>query len=220
MIISSIRPYAIPSQRISHCTTSYTKAAMSGLGVDTQSTHNDIGKAKNGQLSDLPYEVWKDFGTTPLDDLAQFAEKFKDFNLDSVLSPEQLAKLKEKYDLSEMTPESYKAMVDDLCDMGVFDEEMKNTLLRPSLLKPVRVQGWKEISGTPFAYGVGYSGAGRVYDMSEGLPWQNVDEKDLFSVVKYLASFDYYDPDRGGYCKTETGLVFDRLLKVLNKIAQ
>lgn len=182
-----------------------------------------VDRAQQGDtdsLTGLPDDAWKDFGTAPLDDLAKFEEKFQGFDLDRVLSKEQLAALKEKYDLTEMTPENYKSMVNDLYEMGVFDEKMKDILLRPPLLKPVRVQGWKEISGTPFAYGIGYSEAGQVYDMSEGLPWQNVNEKDLFSVVKYLASFDYYDPDRGGYCKTETGLVFDRLLDVLNKISQ
>ncbi len=70
------------------------------------------------------------------------------------------------------------------------------------------------------AYGIGYSGATRIYDGAEALPRQNVDETDFLSVVNFLSSLDYYDPDRGGYCKTETGLVFERLLKVLTKMSR
>lgn len=139
----------------------------------------------------------------------QFAAENKQFNLDHELSKEELAILKKKYDLNHITPEDYRSLIDDLCDMGVFKAEDKSTLTTFTMLTPISWNGGLQAIGNQLAR--------RVPEDSVSLH-EVYPSADIFTWVKYRCSNEYFDPDKQDYFKTQDALLYERLNQVLDRL--
>ena len=178
------------------------------------------------------FGIWKDYGDVPMSDQdiqdainrgpavgtepkdifkvhEQFAAENKNFNLDIELSDEELKILKGKYDLDNMTSDDYYALIDDLCDMGVFKEEDKSILTTSTML-------------TPIAWNVGSDlqviGKTRLVSENSFNPYDVYNPTDIFTWVKYRCSNEYFDPDKQDYFKTKDALLYERLNQVLDRL--
>lgn len=139
----------------------------------------------------------------------QFAAENKNFNLDVALSDEELEILKGKYDLNNMTSDDYAALIDDLCDMGVFQEEDKVALTSSTMLTPI---AWKGGSGLQVI------GETRLVSEDSFNPYDVYNPTDIFTWVQYRSSNEYFDPDKQEYFKTKDAMLYERLMHVLNKM--
>ena len=176
--------------------------------------------------------IWKDYGDVPMSDqeiedaighgftipLApkdifeiheQFAAENKNFDLDFELSEEELKILKGKYNLNNMTSDDYHALIDDLCDMGIFKEEDKAILTSSTMLIPI---AWKGGSGLQVI------GETRLVSEDSFDPYDVYNPTDIFTWVKYRSSNEYFDPDKQSYFKTKDALLYERLGQVLNRL--
>ncbi len=176
--------------------------------------------------------IWKDYGDIPVSDQdiqdainrdpavgtvpkdifkvhEQFAAENKNFNLDIELSDEELEILKGKYDLDNMTSDDYHALINDLCDMGVFKEKDKVTLTSPTMLTPIAWTG-----------GSGIESIGKTRLVSENSfnPYDVYNPTDIFTWVKYRSSNEYFDLDKQRYLKTKDALLYERLNQVLDRL--
>lgn len=138
----------------------------------------------------------------------QFAAENKNFDLDKELSAEELALLKEKYDLHHLTPKDYCSLINDLCDMGVFKEEDKEVLTTSTMLTPIAWAG-----------GSGLQVVGKTHLAAENsFAFHDVyDPADVFAWVKYRSSNEYFDPNKQSYFKTKDALLYERLGQVLER---
>lgn len=174
--------------------------------------------------------IWKDYGDAPMSDQEiqeainrgsatapkdifkvheQFAAENKNFNLNRELSDKELETLKGKYNLNNMTPEDYRSLINDLCDMGVFKEEDKVTLTSPTMLTPIDWTGSR---------GLATIGKTRLASEDSFNPYDVYNPTDIFTWVKYRSSNEYFDSDKQNYFKTKDALLYERLGQVLNRL--
>lgn len=144
-------------------------------------------------------------------ELKDFMARIKKNGTNVKLSREDLAYLSAHYDPRNMTSDEYRAFVDDLCRIGVFEEADKDYVSYTYNVGGYELSRvvWEPDSITENVSPV-YDRYSSSFSSSSGnvLDWS-----------RYLSTFEYFNTDTQSFEKTRSVILFDMMQDVLNQMA-
>ena len=186
-------------------------SSASSIAAPFQSGWFDVGPTGTGgvNIAVVKSEFQEAFSKAVAEERVQRRAEAKAWlasnsGVSAALTPEQAGSLAGKYDPNRMSQEDYRAFVDELCAMGVLEEEDKHYLSYGGLTK-------LDLGG-PNGYVVASTPDALIRDTLSGSGGNALDW------ARFRASYQAFDPDTGAPYRDRAAVLFGQIAEILEQV--